>query len=235
MLKRAIILAGGLGTRLRPLTLTTPKPLVPVQGRALLEHVFDILRTHGITQATLCIGHMADAIKAYVGDGSKFGLTIDYVIETEPLGTAGPLALIKKPNETVMVLNADNLHNIDLHDVYKKHKASGAIITDMLTRVDDPSAYGVAKLEGNTIIEFVEKPKKEDAPSHFINSGYYLFEPSVWDHLPKGKAMLEKDVFPTIAKTGKMNAYLGTGQWFDTGTPESYKRVCDEWKPVKKK
>ncbi len=229
----AILLAGGLGTRLRPLTLTTPKPLVPVQGRTLIEMNFDILRKFGITDVTLCVGYLADTIKAYIGDGSRFGLRVSYCVEHEPLGTGGAIAQVRRPQGTTLVMNSDNLYDIDLNDVYNKHKASGALVTDMLTQIEDPTKSGVVRLEGEKIIEFVEKPKLEDAPSRLINAGYYLFEPSVWDHLPKGKCSLEKDVFPLLARDRKMNAFIGTGQWFPTDTPELLAQVNNKWVPVR--
>ena len=232
-MRQAILLAGGLGTRLRPLTLTIPKALVPVQGRTLIEMNFDILRKHGIKEATLCIGHLSEVIKSYLGDGSRFGLKLNYAVESEPLGTAGCIAPLPRPQDTVVVMNADNLFNIDLHAVHKAHKASGCVVTDMLTEIEDPTTSGVARLDGNKIVEFVEKPMLEEAPSRFINAGYYLFEPALWDYLPKGRAMLEKDVFPILARQGKMNAFIGRGQWFPTDTPELLAQVNKEWVAVR--
>ena len=226
---KAIILAGGLGTRLRPLTYSTPKALIPVQGKTLTEHVIDVLKKLEINDITLSISYMADKIKEYFGNGEKFNLNISYAIEKVPLGTAGPLILLPKIQETFVMVNGDNLFNLDFKKMLEQHKETKAALTIALTKVPDPSQFGVAKLENNKILEFVEKPK-ENPPSNWINSGYYIIEPEVFD-LVKGKefAMMERYVFPELAKAGKLFGYKDDGQWFDTGTFENYERVKKEW------
>ena len=178
---KAIILAGGLGTRLRPLTYKTPKALLPFQGRTLTEQVLDVLKKSNITDIYLSIGYMADKIKDYFGDGSKFGVKITYVEEKEPLGTAGPLNLLKKLESSFVMLNGDNLFNADFNKMLEFHKKNKAVGTIALTQVDDPSHYGAARMEGDRIIEFVEKPKKGEEPSNLISTGYYILEPEVFD------------------------------------------------------
>ena len=223
---RAVILAGGLGTRLRPLTYEIPKPLIPVHGKTLTEHVFDILKKWGVNEVYLSISYMPDKIKQYFGDGSKFRLNIKYVVEKEPMGTAGPLILLDKFDSTFIMVNGDNLFNLNFKKMIEIHKKNKAVATIALTSVDDPSHYGVARVNGDKIIEFVEKPKKEEAPSKLINSGYYILEPEVFD-IVKGKdfAMLERDVFPLLAKQGKLFGYVDKGQWFDIGTFERWEQV----------
>lgn len=233
-LKKAVILAGGLGTRLRPLTLEIPKPLVPVHGRALIEHLLDLFRRYKIDDVTLAIGYMADKIKDHFQDGKKFGVKMHYVIEKEPLGTAGCLKLLKDElTETFVMTNGDELKELDIKEMYNIHKKNKALATIALWQVEDPSAYGVAKLEGNKILEFIEKPKREDAPSNLINSGFYIIEPEVIDMIPDGFAMIEKDIFPKLAKEGRLFGYPFKGQWFDTGTFERYDRAIKEWKDLK--
>lgn len=232
--RKSIILAGGEGTRLRPLTYKTPKPLIEVNGRALTEHVLDILKKFEVKEIVLSVSYMADKVKSYFGDGSKFGVKIEYVKEERPMGTAGPLILMKKLDDTFIMVNGDNLFNLHFKKMYKVHIKNKATATIALTQVEDVSSFGVARLKGEKILEFVEKPKKEEAPSNYISSGYYILEPDVFD-LVKGKkfAMMEKDVFPVLAKEGKLFGYKDKGQWFDTGTFEEYEMVKKEWIDVK--
>ena len=232
-IKKAIILAGGKGTRLRPLTNTVPKALVPIRGRTLTELVLDVLKKFEVKDIVLSVCYMADKIKEYFGDGSKFGFNISYVQEKKPMGTAAPLLLLPKLDETFIMMNGDNLFNLDLEKMYELHKGNNATATIALTQIpkEKVSAFGVARLEGDKILEFVEKPEAENAPSNWINSGYYILEPDVLD-IVKGKdfAMVEKDLFPILAKQGKLFGYRDKGQWFDTGTFERLDRVKKEWK-----
>lgn len=232
--KIAVILAGGEGTRLRPITLEIPKPLVPIKGKPLMNHIFDLLKKYGIKDVVLSIGYKKDKIIDHYKKDNQ-GMNIIFAEEDVPLGTAGPLKLVAKQlrnKGTIIVTNGDNLHDLDIKDMYEHHKKAKALATIALTTVEDPSAYGVARMSGLRILEFVEKPKKEDAPSNFISSGFYLIEPEVLDMIPEGKAMLEKDVFPKLAKMGKLFGYPFSGQWFDTGTMERYETVIKEWKGI---
>ena len=205
MPKVAVILAGGVGTRLQPITFEIPKPLVLVHDRTLLEHQFDLFKKYGIKSIVLSIGYKGDKIKHAIGDGRRFGVNVSYVEETKALGTAGPLRLAKAfLTETFITTNSDELKEIDLRDMYLFHKENNALVTIALTTVDNPSMYGVAKMQGGKILEFVEKPKKDEAPSNLINSGLYMMEPEVLDYIGDGYHMLEKDVFPKLASEGKL-------------------------------
>ncbi|MGM5485009.1 MAG: sugar phosphate nucleotidyltransferase [Nanobdellota archaeon] len=231
--KKALILAGGKGTRLKPITHEIPKPLVPLQEKPIVEHTLDLLKKHNIKDIIFSIGFKGEKIKEYFGDGRRFGVNITYVEEKEPLGTAGPLRLAKDLlDDTFLMCNADEVKNIDLTDMYLFHKESGGMGTIALTSVKDPSAYGVARMKGNSITEFVEKPPKDKAPTNLINSGLYILEPEVIDFVPEGFSMVEKDVFPKIAEMGKLKGYNFEGQWFDTGTMERYEKAIKEWKGV---
>ena len=199
----------------------------------MTEHIFDLLKKHGIRDIVLCVGHLKSKIKDYFGDGSNFGVNITYVEEDEPLGTAGPLKLAKKYLKgSFIVSNGDELKNINIPRMFRLHKRKDALATLALTTVEDPSHYGVARLDGSRIIEFVEKPKKEDAPSNLINAGFYIMEPEVIDMIPDGFSMLEKDVFPKLAKLGRLRGFPFAGQWFDIGTIERYKLAEKQWKGV---
>ncbi len=231
--KVAIILAGGRGTRLAPITHELPKPLVPLHDKPLIQHILELLRKYNVKNIVIAIGYKGDKIKEHFGNGKRLGLNISYVEEDKPLGTAGPIKLARSfLNETFIACNADELKDIDLSDMYLSHKENKASATIALTTVEDPSAYGVAKLQGNKIQEFVEKPKKEKAPSNLINAGLYILEPEVIDYIPDGFAMLEKDVFPKLAQEGKLFGYPFSGQWFDTGTLERYEKAIKEWKDL---
>ncbi len=231
--KTAVILAGGIGTRLQPITYEVPKPLLTVHDKTLLEHLFDLFNKYGIKNIILSIGYKGDKIKSAIGNGRKFGVNVSYVEESKALGTAGPLKLARPYlNDTFIVSNADELKELDLMDMYIFHKENKATATIALATVEDPSAYGVAKLQGNRILEFVEKPKKENAPSNLINSGLYILEPEVLDCIPDGFSMLEKDVFPRLAREGKLYGYPFSGQWYNTGTLELYEKAIKEWKDI---
>ncbi|NQV09137.1 NTP transferase domain-containing protein [Candidatus Woesearchaeota archaeon] len=231
---KAVILAGGKGTRLRPITYETPKALLPIHDKTLTEHLFDLFKKYDIRDIIMAVGHQRDKIMKFYEDGSKFGVKLTYVKEKEPLGTAGPIRAARKLlTEPFIVSNGDELKNINLEEMYKFHKSNKALVTIALTTVSDPSLYGVAKLSGPKILEFVEKPKKEDAPSKLINSGFYIFEPEVIDYIPKGFSMSEKDIFPKLAAEGKLFGYPFSGQWFDTGNIKRYERALKEWRDIK--
>ncbi|MBI4450752.1 NDP-sugar synthase, partial [Candidatus Woesearchaeota archaeon] len=159
-------------------------------------------------------------------------VSITYVEEAEPLGTAGPLRLARHMlTDTFVMCNADELKEIDLHDMLAFHKSNSAQATIALTTVDNPCAYGVARLKGNQIMEFIEKPKN-CKPSNLINAGLYVLEPSVIDLVPEGAASIERDVFPKLAQKGALYGYPFHGQWFDTGTPERYAQAEKMWKKM---
>lgn len=231
--KKAIVLVGGEGTRLRPFTYELPKALLPIHGKPMVQHVLDLLKSHGVTEIFLAIYYKGDKIKEYFGDGSKFGLNIKYIVEKTPLGTAGPLRLAKKYlNETFFIVWGDILSEIDLSDFMHFHNNNEGLATVALTSVEDPSRFGVAAMRGSKIVEFVEKPQKNNAPSNFINAGIAIMEPEIIEkYVPqKGKAMVEYDVYPKLANEGKLFGYPFEGKWLDTGTHEAYEKAIKEWK-----
>ena len=233
MPKVAVILAGGVGTRLKPLTFEIPKPLVLLHDRTLLEHQFDLFKKHGIKNIIISIGYKGEKIRQAIGDGRRFGVNVSYIEESKPLGTAGPLKLARPMiSGTFVAENSDELKEINLHDMYLFHKENKATVTIALTTVDNPSSYGVARMQGNRILEFVEKPKKDDAPSNLINAGLYMMEAEVLDYIGDGYCMLEKDVFPKLATEGRLFGYPFSGQWYNTGTLELYEQAIREWKDL---
>lgn len=231
MPRQAVILCGGKGTRLRPITYEIPKVLLPIKGKSIIEYLFDLFKKHKITNIILCVGYLKKKVIDHCGDGSRFGLSIKYVEDEIPLGTAG--ALKKAQNlikETCFVTNGDELKDLDLEEMYNTHQSTKALATIALTTVHEPKGYGIVSLSGNKIQSFSEKPKH--ASSLLINSGMYIIEPSVLDYIPPGFCSLEKEVFPRIAREKKLSGYPFSGQWVDTGTIEKYEMALKEWKGV---
>lgn len=231
---QAIILAGGKGTRLRPITYEIPKPLIPIHNKPVICYLFDLFRRHGITDIILSVGYLKERIRERLGDGREFGVTLRYVEEEDSLGTGGPLRLIKQrrllPAETFVVANGDELKEVDIGQMRALHHQKKALATIALTQVDNPSAYGVAELDGSRIVRFVEKPSPAQAPSRLINAGLYLLEPAAVDLLPHGPSMLERDLFPRLAHEGRLYGFPFIGQWFDTGSFERYEKAIKGWK-----
>ncbi|MDD2678259.1 MAG: nucleotidyltransferase family protein [Candidatus Nanoarchaeia archaeon] len=231
--KKAFILAGGKGTRLRPLTYEIPKPMVPIKGRPLLEYTIELLKKYDIRDIILSIGYLGDKIKEYFGNGSKYGVKITYVEESEPTGTAGALRLAKPllENCNFIMINGDILHNLDYAEMIHHFMDNGAVATIALTTVSDPSKYGVAILKGNKIVDFAEKPKAEQISSNLINTGIYIFSSKIFDYIPnKTFSMIETEVFPQLMKDGQFYGYVMGGQWLTAGTFEEYEQAITEWK-----
>jgi len=228
---QAIILAGGLGTRLRPLADEIPKPLLPVKGIPIIEHAILNFKKHGILDIILSVGYKAEMIKEYFGDGSKWEVNIGYSVEDSPLGTGGAIKkIVKDIKETFLAINGDNLADFDWTEAISRHKENGAKITLSLYPVEDVTQYGIARLDNGRIIEFVEKPTVEKAPSNLNNAGGYIIEPEVLDILPDGVSSIERDCFEKLAGTGTVFAHIHSSQWFPTDTLEKYRRADEEFK-----
>jgi mannose-1-phosphate guanylyltransferase len=221
---QALVLAGGEGTRLRPLTLTTPKPVMPLAGRPFLSFMLDWTRSHGVDEAILSCGFMSDAVKAVLGDIYD-GMRLRHVTEDEPLGTAGPVRLAYDEGlleERLLVLNGDVLTDIDLTGELEQHERTGARATLALYPVDDTSSYGVVPTDAEGRVEaFIEKGGGR-APTNRINAGAYVIEREVVESIPAGRAVsFEREVFPELVGNG-LYGYAAAGYWIDIGTPERY-------------
>ncbi|QYO65783.1 sugar phosphate nucleotidyltransferase [Leptolyngbya sp. 7M] len=226
---KALILAGGKGTRLRPLTVYTPKPIVPVMNRPFLSYQLELLSRAGISGATLSLNYQPNKIEDTLGDGSDLGVAIDYVTEPSPLGTAGAFRFAADKVETTVVLNGDILSDIDLSAMISQHRGSGAAATIALARVPDPSAYGLVEIDDDgAVLRFIEKPSAaslSEIKTDLINAGIYILEPSVLELIPQGEnRSFEYDVFPMILSKGMgFNSFvLEDNYWRDIGTPASY-------------
>jgi mannose-1-phosphate guanylyltransferase len=228
---KAIILAGGLGTRLRPLTDSTPKPLLPIKNKPLLQHAIENLKKHGITEIIQGISYHADKIINHFKDGSHLNVNISYSIEETPLGTGGAVKqAAKKINESFILLWGDNLTNIDFTSMIDSHKKNNAQITMALTPREDVENFGVAKLDGEKINYFIEKPKREESPSNLINAGAFIINPEALKILPEGKSSIEKDCFEKLAEKGVVFSHTHKGYWFPTDTLEKYNQAEEEFK-----
>jgi NDP-sugar pyrophosphorylase family protein len=223
---KALILIGGLGTRLRPLTCSIPKPLLPIVNRPFLEYQFDLIKRHGIKEVVLCVAYMSAEFKRYFGNGSKFGLKIDYVYEKEPLGTGGAIKNASKYiDQPFIIFNGDILTDIDLTKMKKYHQKTNSLATLALTRVKDPTIYGLVETDKKGCIErFLEKPTWDEVNCNTINAGVYLFEPEILDFIPKGiNFSVERGLFPDLLKNKKkVSAFIFNSYWLDIGTVEKY-------------
>jgi NDP-sugar pyrophosphorylase family protein len=226
---KALILAGGEGTRLRPLTLNTPKPIVPVANIPFLRYQIELLRQHGIRDLILSLSYQPSKIEALLGDGSSLGTRIQYVVERSPLGTAGAFKNAERLlNEATVVFNGDILCELDITEVIRHHQSRKATATLVLTRVENPSAYGLVETASDgRITRFLEKPKPEEITCDTINAGTYVLEPEVLQSIPAGENYsFERGVFPSLLNDRKrMQAYVADGYWIDIGTPQKYLQV----------
>lgn len=229
---KALFLAGGMGTRLKPLTDELPKPMVPIMNKPLLERCMENLKKYGIKDIVISTGYQSDHIEKHFGDGRKFGLNIEYIHEETPMGTGGA---IKKTehlfNDTFIVLNADILCNIDFSDLTKFHKKMKAAVTIAVTEVSNPCVYGVIEYdENNYAVSFTEKPEPHQIKSNYINAGVYVFEPEVLREISENRPVsVEREVFPGLLGNGhKLAVYKGCKYWMDIGTPEKYMQTHDD-------
>src|SRR5262245_2415415 len=227
---RAIVLVGGFGTRLRPLTLATPKQMLPVVDRPMIERVMEKLGEHGVSDAILSLGYRPDAFIEAYPDDSCAGVKLHYAVEPEPLDTAGAVrfaAIDAGIDSRFIVVNGDVLTDLDLEALVKFHAESGAEGTIALTPVDDPSRYGVVPIDERGRVEaFIEKPPPDEAPTNWINAGTYVLEPSVVDRIPAGgKVSIERSTFPKMVEDASLYAFHSDAYWVDAGTPATYLQV----------
>ena len=227
---KAILLAGGKGTRLRPLTLHTPKPIVPVFGRAFLNYQIDLVRSvPEIDEVILSLNYQPRRIQEVFGDGHDLGIRISYVVEPSPLGTGGAIKYATGAyNDTIVVFNGDVMTQINLAEVIRLHRERKAKATIVLTPVDNPTAYGLVETDADgNVRRFLEKPKPEEITCDTINAGVYVLEPETFDRIPKDTAWsIERSFFPSLVERQEtFVAYVYRGYWIDIGTPEKYVQV----------
>ncbi len=224
---RVVVLVGGEGTRLRPLTWTTPKQMLPVGGRPMIERVLERLAAHGIDEAVLSLGYKPDAFIDAYPDGRCAGVALRYAVEDEPLDTAGAIrfaALESGLAETFVVVNGDVITDLDVTGLVRFHRQCRAEATIALTPVEDPSRFGVVPTDkSGRVVAFIEKPTPGEAPTNLINAGTYILEPSVIDRVPGGRRVsIERETFPSLVAQGRLYALASGAAWLDAGTPATY-------------
>ncbi len=226
---KAVILAGGEGTRLRPLTLSTPKPVVPVVDRPFLQHQIQLLSAAGVNEVIFSLGYCPDRIQAVFGDGSALGVRIRYAVEQTPLGTGGAVRnVLPLLDERTVVLNGDVLTDVDLTALLARHLDARASATILLTPVANPAAYGLVETDGEgRVRRFLEKPRPEQITTDTINAGVYLLETPVIELMPEAvNHSIERAFFPTLLARGdRVLGPVHRGYWIDIGTPEKYLQV----------
>ncbi len=227
-LRKGVLLAGGEADKHKKITI-----LDTVQSRSLLEWNIKFMKRFGIKEILICLPKGREDVKEKY-NLHTMGVDIKYFDEEYPLGTAGSINAIKEfITETTVVCYSDDLKKVDLDDMYVFHKNNNKTCTLALTTVDDPSHFGVALMNGNKIVTFVEKPAKENAPSKLINSGVFIIEPDVLKFIPDGFAIFEQDVFPKLAKNDTLVGYVFSGQWLKIRTHEDLEKAKTDWKGIK--
>ncbi len=221
------MMAGGKGTRLRPLTLVRPKPMIPLVNRPIAEYTLNSLKNFGFNEVIMTLNYMSTYIKNHFKDGSDFDMNIRYSIEKWPLGTGGSVKKIEKYiDDTFMVVSGDVLTDVDFNDVVKFHREKKAIATMVLTEVEDPTHFGIAVTDQNDkIIQYLEKPSPDEAFSNVANTGIYVFEPEIFEFFEgkEGEVDFSKDIFPDIIEQNAgIYGYVFNGYWNDIGRPETY-------------
>jgi mannose-1-phosphate guanylyltransferase len=223
---KAVILAGGQATRLQPLTCNTPKSMIPVLNVPFLEWVVKHLLAHDIKELVIAQAVLPKPVQDHFKDGSNFGVSMEYIQEKEPLGTAGAINnAASHIKDTFLVLNGDILHDFDYTDIVRYHRAKKAKATIALIPVEDPTQYGLIETDTEgKITSFVEKPEKDQITTNLINAGIYVFEPEVLDYIPnETRVSVERQTFPQMLRNDeRLFAYSCRGYWMDTGTPEKY-------------
>jgi mannose-1-phosphate guanylyltransferase len=225
---RAVVLVGGFGTRLRPLTRHTPKQMLPILDRPMIEWVLGHLARHGVDDAVLSLGYRPDDFVAAYPEGICAGVRLHYAVEDEPLDTAGAVGFAARDagiDERFLVVNGDGLTDLDIGALVDFHDQAGAEGTITLHAVDDPSRYGVVPTDDDgRVVAFVEKPPRDDAPTNMINAGFYVLEPSVLDRIDAGRRVsIERETFPAMVADRTLFAMSDGGvYWLDAGTPEAY-------------
>lgn len=224
---KAVILAGGEGTRLAPYTTILPKPLMPIGDMPILEIVLRQLANNGFNNISLAVGYLAELLMAYCGDGSKFGLNINYSHEQHPLGTAGPISLVPNLDETFLVMNGDLLTSLDYGEMYRYHRKRGAIATLAAHQREVNIDLGVVEVdEDNWIQDYVEKPTYQ----YVVSTGVYVFEPEILNYIPANQKLDLPDLMlQLIDQRHQVNVYRFDGYWMDIGRHDDYQVAIDEF------
>ncbi len=226
---KAVVMAGGEGTRLRPLTSNQPKPMVPIVGKPCMEHILELLRDHGFVDVVVTVAFLPQAIRSYFGDGESLGINIEYSVEESPLGTAGSVRLAsQRLDDTFLVISGDALCDIDLGAIVAAHREKGAAVTIGLKSVENPLEFGIVVTDEDGRVErFLEKPSWGQVFSDTINTGIYVLEPEVLRHIPTDRPYdFSKELFPLLLEMGRpIYGYVCDGYWQDIGNLDQYRQA----------
>src|SRR2546421_9307642 len=226
---KAVVMAGGEGTRLRPLTSTQPKPMVPIAGKPCMEHILDLLRKHGFDEVVVTVVFLRQAIRSYLGNGEPLGMKIEYSVEESPLGTAGSVGLAReKLDEPFLVISGDALCDVDLTQLVEAHREKGADVTIGLKSVDNPLEFGIVVTDEDGRVErFLEKPSWGQVFSDTINTGIYVLEPEVLKHIPQDRPYdFSKELFPLLLEMGRpLYGHVFDGYWQDIGNLDQFRQA----------
>lgn len=231
-ISKALILAGGQGTKMRPFTYEMPKTMIPVHSKPILEYTIQLLKENGIRDIYIAIDYLGNKIMDYFKDGQQFNVKISYIKSDSPCGTAGALLSAKKylKNDIFLLMHSDILLDIDLVDMIDFSQEENDILTMALTSIDDPSLYGSVRLRGAKVVQFDEKPKLNHSVSRLINAGVYVVKPDIFQYIDIKKGSLEKEIFPKLVKDQTISGYHFAGHWYDISTPKNYERALIQWK-----
>ena len=223
---QAVVLVGGQGTRLRPITYDVPKAMVPLRNRPFVAYMVDFLRAGGLDGAVLSMGYLPDPIHDYISKRNLDGFSVDYAVEDRALGTAGGIKNAEKylRGGPLVVVNGDVLTGSDLKRAIEFHEGSDALATITLTSVEDPTAYGLVEVDHDMLVRrFIEKPAYDEVTTNLINAGIYVLEPEVLDMIPAGREVsIEREIFPKLQAKNQLRAHVSSAYWKDIGTPRSY-------------
>lgn len=227
---QAVILAGGQGVKMRPLTYEIPKSLIPVRGRPVIEYTIDLLRNVGIRDIIIVTGYLGERIKETLGNGQKYGVKITYSHENRPLGSAGALRNAKDllSDKPFLVINGDVLIKINISEFINFHESDKYVATIALSTKSDTYGYGTVLLRGEKILDFASV--KTGGKSQLINAGLYIFNPEIFNYIPKTGKVYFDDIFPVLAKERKLSGFTFEGDWFDISTPKNYEQAVGQWR-----
>lgn len=223
---RAVVLVGGQGSRLRPITFDVPKAMVPLRNRPFMGYMLGFLQAAGLDGAVLSMGYLPDPIKEHFDEQDLGGFSVNYAVEDRPLGTAGGVKNTEEylDGDSFVVVNGDVLSGMDLGVAVEKHKESDSLATIVLTSVEDPTAYGLVEVDHDMLVRrFIEKPAADEITTNLVNAGIYVLEPEVLAMIPEGQEVsIEREIFPQLQAEGRLRAYVSSSYWRDIGTPRSY-------------
>ena len=228
---KAIILAGGRGTQLRPYTYEIPKPMLPVKGTPILEHLIKQLKKHNVTDLIIAISYLGDKIKTYFGNGEKFGVNIQYSEEEENLLTGGAVKKLKDKidNDTFLVIHGDILTDFSFTDFIEFHQKEGSLATVALTTKTEPTEFGQFKLHGTKLVGFYPNTAQSGFKSHLIHCGIYAFSPEIFHSFPKKNKFTLEDVIQELVAQKKVSGFVFEGKWYDVGNPDNYEKAIKEY------